>query len=340
MQDVFRRQAQFLRTIKPLEREEERALIATAQSAENKGARDTAAQRIVLAHMPLATRMSWKAAKGNHDSFEDYLNVSVIAMYHAIEKFDLTFESRFSTYSSRWIDEAIKGYRHDELHILNVPGGQRPQKIMRHMLELQKTQEFGGSRSDHEKMTRVIAQRTGFEVDSVKNYIAAMAPAISLETPIPGIEDGTLGQTIPSNEPGADELIEKEGENAHFKAMLSRALDKAGLNDREKEIVLGRRMVPDGDDVPTLDAFSLRYNLSRERVRQIEAKGMDKLRAVFTRMGIGSMEQLVSMSLPPAAEPAHEEGTHDKTPSLAAQVSEKLAAEKRARVPRRLSAPV
>lgn len=340
MQDAFRRQAQFLRTTKPLARDEERDLIATAQSAENRADRDAAAQRIVLAHMPLATKLSWQAAKGNPDSFEDYLNVAVIGMYRAIGGFDLSYPVRFSTYSQNWISEGIKNYRHDELHILDIPGGQRPQKIMRHMLELQKKPEFAGDKPDYEKMTQIIAARTGYDIDNIKNYLEALAPSVSMDAPVPGIEDATIGQNIPSKELRADEILEQDGERAHYRAMIGRALDRAGLSDREKQVVLGRRMVEDGDDVPTLEDFSVRFSVSRERVRQIEVKGMDKLRDAFRKMGVGSLAELAGMTLPAALPAAIEADTTAPVPALAEQVAAKLAAERAPKVSRRVAAPV
>ncbi len=198
----------------------------------------------------------------------DLIQEGNMGLMHAAEKYDYMKENRFSTYASWWIKEAMQRAIDRQAREIRVPVhvAENMKKVQRAANELR--QELGRDVSPKEIADR-LAGRTEEEVKEILSYFQT---PVSLETPIGENGEDSLGdmvenQTETTPEEAMDILVQKE----EVKELLET------LSEREREVIRLRYGLEDGK-AQTLEEIGGQLGVTRERVRQIEARAMEKLR--------------------------------------------------------------
>ena len=228
---------------------------------------EAARERLILANMRLVVSIA-KHYVGRGMPLLDLIQEGYSGLIKAVEKYDYSKGFKFSTYATWWIRQSITRSIADQARTIRIPV---------HMVEtiskVKKTQNKLLHEKGHEPSIEEVATELNMSVNKVREIIRIAQDPVSLEAPVGEEEDSYLGDFIPDEDAPApiDSAMQ-----AVFKDELNKALDT--LPERERDVLKFRYGVG-FDRAHTLEEVGREFKVTRERIRQIEAKALRKLRS-------------------------------------------------------------
>ncbi|HJL19501.1 MAG TPA: sigma-70 family RNA polymerase sigma factor [Sandaracinaceae bacterium LLY-WYZ-13_1] len=226
--------------------------------------------RLAEANLRLVVMLA-KAYRGSGVAFPDLVQEGNLGLMRAVDKFDHRVGTRFSTYATWWIRQSIAREVTRHAETVRVPFGMTEKRKRLRRAERQLTQKFGRAPTEQE-----LSEEVGLTVDQVRRSLEATTRSVSIHTPMGDDGDRSLDEVLADDDATSvdDAVIAREREGTAQRIL-------GHLSERE-QFILRRRFGIDGTDGGlTLREIGEQLNLSRERVRQLEAMALEKLRGAL-----------------------------------------------------------
>jgi len=246
-----------------LTHEEERSLAYRCQN----GDRD-ARNRLVEANMRLVVNV----ARSYHSfliPFEDLVQEGSLGLIAACDRFDPAKGYRFSTYAMHWIRQAISRAIDNKAHSIRIPS-----HVADTLRKVEKERASHIRKTGEEPDIETLARRMQMKPERLQSYINLSTEPLSLDILVGNEENSTLGSVLEDHEAHDPEEVVL---NLETKRLLNNMLNS--LNSREREIIR-QRLGFDQESPRVLQEIGENLSLSRERVRQIEAQAMERLKSL------------------------------------------------------------
>ncbi|GAB4463485.1 MAG: hypothetical protein OHK0029_32200 [Armatimonadaceae bacterium] len=227
-----------------------------------------AKERLVESNMRLVISIA-KAYRNSGIPFEDLIQEGAIGLMTAAERFDPSRGYRFSTYATQWIRQSIGRAVDNKAKSIRLPA-----HVSESLRKLDRARSDMRRELGEDPTAEQLAHRTGISARKVSSLLTTTQDPISLDTPVGDDENTNLGsllfdRTAPDPQ---DTLISSEMRH-EINSILS-------LLDEREQVVMRKRYGFDGEETCVLQQIGEELNISRERVRQIEAQALRKLRTV------------------------------------------------------------
>ena len=261
IEDPVRRYLKEIGKVPLLSAEEEIELAKRMENGDQE-----AKKRLAEANLRLVVSIA-KRYVGRGMLFLDLIQEGNLGLIKAVEKFDYRKGYKFSTYATWWIRQAITRAIADQARTIRIPVHmvETINKLIR--VSRQLLQELGREPTPEE-----ISEEMGMPVDRVREILKISQEPVSLETPIGEEEDSHLGDFI------QDDNVPVPAEAASFTLLREQLVEVLGTLTEREQKVLRLRFGLDDDRARTLEEVGKEFNVTRERIRQIEAKALRKLR--------------------------------------------------------------
>ena len=245
-----------------LSEEEERELGRRSAQGDS-----SARQKLAEGNLRLVVSLA-KHYTGRGVQMMDLIQEGNMGLMRAAEKYDYTMENRFSTYASWWIKEAMQRAIDQQSREIRVPV-----HVAENMKKVQKISKDLQQKLGRDPLPKEIAEKMpGKTEEDVKNILSYLQSPVSLETPVGDEGENSLGDMVEDK----TEATPEEAMNALVqKEEVSELLE--ALSERERQVIRLRYGLGDGK-THTLEEIGSILNVTRERVRQIEARALEKLR--------------------------------------------------------------
>lgn len=229
---------------------------------------EDARHRLAESNLRLVVSLA-KHYTGRGVPFLDLIQEGNMGLMRAAEKYDYTKENRFSTYAAWWIKEAMQRAVDQQSREIRVPV-----HVAENMKRVQKAQKELQQTLGRDPVPEEIAEKLKDKsVDEVKDILTYLQNPVSLETPVGEDGENSLGDMVEDkSEATPDEALNVIAQKEEVTDLLS------SLNEREQKVIRLRYGLEDGQ-THTLEEIGEMMGVTRERVRQIEARAMEKLRS-------------------------------------------------------------
>ncbi|PZU81220.1 MAG: RNA polymerase factor sigma-32 [Shinella sp.] len=260
-----------------LDREEELDLAIRWKDGNDQNARN----RIAQAHMRLVIAMASKF-RGFGLPLNDMIQEGYIGLLEAAARFDPAREVRFSTYAGWWIRASMQDYILRNWSIVRGGTSSSQKALFFNLRRLRAKLARGDNRLSEQAIHQEIASALGVSLADVQSMDARLSSNdTSLQTPVAGRHGEGTEQLdmLESDELPPDEQVSGIIDGERWSAWLHTAM--TGLNERENRIIKARRLT---EETVTLEELGVELGISKERVRQIETRAMEKLKAALTEV--------------------------------------------------------
>lgn len=235
-----------------------------------QGGDEKALEELMIRNGRLVLKQMKQYSSLNYGFQEDLLQEGLLGIQRAVQTYDATMGCSFSTYAVPWIRQYMARYVYNTYETIRIPV-HAMEEINRIKRKLKENEQANISMSDEE-----LAESLNMPMEKLSSHLKSMQKTKSLdeEIKVGDTKDAevTLLEAVP-----AKENVELEAETTFANEMLMKVMDEC-LNEREKDIIRKRFGFHDGA-IWTLDQIAAGYGVTRERIRQIEAKALRKLKS-------------------------------------------------------------
>jgi RNA polymerase sigma-32 factor len=268
--------AEASRSMPMLSKDTETELVVRAKAGDRK-----ATERLVLSHLRMVVSSARRFAP-NADP-NDLVQEGVLGLMRALESFDLSKGVRFSTYAREWMRERQLQHTQNVRSSVLLGQGHARRRATFHLTRKMEEVEQEARRAGQNPTRRAILERAAFLLDiapdEAESVLARGAGDMSLNTPVSHSDEGESLDwidTISDDSLDVESRIDSGRSTGAMGEAISRAL--ACLTERERRIVVDRHL---SSNPPTLETLGAQMDISKERVRQVEARALEKMGAAL-----------------------------------------------------------